>query len=304
MNIGFLNFDPRSSSGPNSFGSRLGKELIKSGHNVFLGPTENNLIFIECLHEIPKGSKNILRLDGIWTKKDQIETHNKRIREHYESVDAVIWQSEYDRDLTIRLWGTPKRGVIISNGADNSKIEISKEIEEFRRSSSEIFVCSSNWHSQKRLKSNIDFYFNHRSPGSKLLVLGNNPDFFIKDPEVIYLGSRDHNFCSQIYSISDWMIHLAWRDHCPNVVVEALNRGCPVICSSSGGTKEIVKRNGIIVDDFKDKDIDETIFDYDLPPDLFVPRVDLKKIEIFESDIPTLEKSYKLYEELFKEVFS
>ena len=43
------------------------------------------------------------------------------------------------------------------------------------------------------------------------------------------------------------MLHMAWLDHCPNVVVEALSQDCPVICTDSGGTKEIVQKNGMII---------------------------------------------------------
>ena len=42
-------------------------------------------------------------------------------------------------------------------------------------------------------------------------------------------------------------IHLAWLDHCPNTVVEALCCGLPVLCTHNGGTKEIVRDNGIII---------------------------------------------------------
>ena len=43
------------------------------------------------------------------------------------------------------------------------------------------------------------------------------------------------------------MIHLAWLDWCPNSVVEGLASGLPVLCSHNGGTKELVKDSGIIL---------------------------------------------------------
>ena len=40
---------------------------------------------------------------------------------------------------------------------------------------------------------------------------------------------------------------MAWLDHCPNVVVDARASGCQVICSSTGGTKEIAGPDAIVI---------------------------------------------------------
>ena len=51
-----------------------------------------------------------------------------------------------------------------------------------------------------------------------------------------------------LYRRSSTFVHLAYLDHCPNVVVDAQAAGCKVVCSSTGGTSEIVE-NGIIVNE-------------------------------------------------------
>ena len=51
-----------------------------------------------------------------------------------------------------------------------------------------------------------------------------------------------------LYKRSKKFIHLAYLDHCPNVVVDAQAAGCEIICSSTGGTHEIVN-NGTIVNE-------------------------------------------------------
>ena len=53
-----------------------------------------------------------------------------------------------------------------------------------------------------------------------------------------------------LYKKSSTFIHLSYLDHCPNVVVDAQAGGCKIVCSSSGGTSEIVN-NGIIVNEEK-----------------------------------------------------
>ena len=49
-----------------------------------------------------------------------------------------------------------------------------------------------------------------------------------------------------LYKRSSTFVHLAYLDHCPNVVVDAQAAGCKIVCSSTGGTHEIVD-NGIVI---------------------------------------------------------
>ena len=39
-------------------------------------------------------------------------------------------------------------------------------------------------------------------------------------------------------------------DWCPNIVITAIIDNVPIICSNFGGTSEIVKDNGIIIEEF------------------------------------------------------
>ena len=89
------------------------------------------------------------------------------------------------------------------------------------------------------------------------------PDYVVSHPDVIYVGHLPHDICLQVYHISDWMIHLAWLDHCPNVVVEAISQKCPVICTDSGGTKELVGNGGLVVPETTQYKYELT--DYDNP---------------------------------------
>ena len=66
------------------------------------------------------------------------------------------------------------------------------------------------------------------------------------DKRIFLLGEIDYMSLLSLYKRSKKFIHLAYIDHCPNVVVDAQAAGCHIICSSTGGTKEVVK-NGTIV---------------------------------------------------------
>ena len=73
------------------------------------------------------------------------------------------------------------------------------------------------------------------------------PDYHIKDPNIFYVGELSYEKLLSLYKRSKYFLHLAWLDHCPNVVVDARASGCNIICSSAGGTREIAGVNATII---------------------------------------------------------
>lgn len=302
MNIYFSNVNFNSRSGPNSFGSRLSHSLKYLGHSIVTSNKEFYdccLCFIEPSEKLIKNKRLVQRLDGIWFKPEQFVTHNKKIKLTYDNCNHVIWQSNFDKKMTQKWWGE-KQGTVIPNGINLKKIkekDLHPEIKKLREQYDRIFVCSANWHRQKRLKENISIFLKNRSRKDVLLVLGSNPDYIVNDNNILYLGNITHDLCLQIYSIANWLIHLAWLDHCPNVVVEALSQGCPVICTDSGGTHEIVKNNGIVLKEQENYDFELT--DYDNPYNFNIPEIDLKEIKV-ENDYLDIRKIALKYEKVLK----
>lgn len=277
MRVQFDNVTIGSRSGPNTFASRLAKALIEMGHDL----TEDehadvSLVFIEPSGK-PLAPKIVQRLDGIWFKPNEFQTKNVRIRSLYEKANGVIWQSEFDRSMTTKHFGYRAGGVdrVIGNGVDLNVISnvTIPELAKIRSTYDKVFVCSSNWHAQKRLKANIRLFDHLRRtqfPNSCLFIMGSNPDVMTTDPHVFYTGSQPPEVYMQVFAVADWMIHLAWADHCPNVVVEALSQGTPVICSDVGGTKELVGAYGLVL---KETQYDFELADYDNPPVPYVEQV-------------------------------
>jgi len=252
------------------------------------------LIFIEPSSKPREGSRIVHRLDGIWFKPDQFHTHNKLIRWSYENSDHVVWQSNFDKQMTCHHWGS-RPGSVIHNGIEIKKTEVTEpSIDTIRRAYKYMFVCSANWHRQKRLKENMELFFKlkEKYPSSCLVVMGSTPDCPVSHDDVFYTGSIPHSSCLEMYSAADWMIHLAWLDHCPNVVVEALSQNCPVICNDSGGTKEIVRNNGVVIKENNPYNFE--LADYDRPYELTVPSLELPKLEIDNSylDIKKVAQKY------------
>jgi glycosyltransferase involved in cell wall biosynthesis len=107
-------------------------------------------------------------------------------------------------------------------------------------------------------------------------------------------------YCLALYKTSDYMIHLAWLDHCPNVIVEALSQGCPVICTDSGGTKEIVKDNGIVI--LETTPYNFELLDYDKPHTLRFDQFSLPANRpMVDGRHLTIQRAADQYEETFND---
>lgn len=301
MKIHLDNVNMSSNSGPNSFGKRLAMGLIESGHEVELYDGKNSdvsIVFIEPTGR-PLAKKVIQRLDGIWFSPEEFETKNSSIKKLYHVADGVIWQSEFDRGMTTKWWGNPKNGTVIRNGINAPEIKKFQipALEQIRQHYEMLFVCSANWHPQKRLMANIDLYKHLRSfySSAALIVLGSNP-IKVADPHIFYAGSQPHEVCLEIFSAANWMLHLAWLDHCPNTVVEALSQGTPVICSEQGGTKELVQDFGVILKEKNEYNFELT--NYDNPPILDLTQINKKLPEKEKLGNPfdvTMDRTMKEY---------
>ena len=126
-----------------------------------------------------------------------------------------------------------------------------------------------------------------------IFIAGENPDFRCEDPRVLYAGHLPWDALIGLFKRSQTFLHLSWLDHCPNVVVDARAAGCNIVCSSSGGTKEIAGPNAIIIEE------DEWDFS---PIKLYhPPKLDFSKkaSNIYDIDI-SIENVSKKYLDIFK----
>lgn len=287
MKIHFSNVNFTSRSGPNSFAIRLAKQFGNMGHIVAdRKDYDIALAFIDASN-VDQTKPYVLRLDGIWSKPQDFLWRNVSIKKSYEKASGLVFQSEFNKQQIETWWGPrdcPK--AVIHNGINLDKVNPQKsKFFQLKNEYEKVFVCSANWHPQKRLAENIKLYKyirKHHYPSSCLIVLGDNYQIcHVADPYIFYTGSVSHADCLECYSVADWMIHLAWLDHCPNTVVEALSQGCPVICSSDGGTKELVQQSGILIDEMKQYDF--TLQDYDNPPAIVTDNISISK-ELFQYD--------------------
>ena len=309
MKISFHNVNFGSSSGPNTFCTRLAKQLAIFGHTL-VSPSDIcdiDLINITTYQHC-RGKIQIQRLDGIWTRIND-DMLNEPIKKIYSKANHVIWQSQYDKNLIETLWGN-KNGSVIHNGSSFiDKLDFNL-INQIREIADVIFCSSASWHPQKRLQANINAmraYAKNTNKKCALFVLGDVKNK-IAGADIFYVGSVDEKYYFNIYSASDALIHLAWRDHCPNVCVEALRSGTPIVCASSGGTPELLYNNdkhGIIIDDSLNYTKNNLIFNFDEPPEINVEHFNtIPQKQFIDITNYTIEHIAKMYENLFLELLN
>jgi len=259
MKVFTHNFNPESNSGPNKFSRTLFNSLIKNKDvSITNNQSDADVEFCLIQQQVHKVKPMVLRLDGIWFNSDQdYNRQNAPIKFAYENADAVIFQSNFNKKLTESWFGPHENGHVIHNAADPQIIshpdvlKLSKKIDWPWPKDKEVWSCAASWRPHKRLKDNVRYFLDHAPDNAVFAIAGDlggdKSEYYTSlGARIHYLGKLNYPQLICLYHRSTTFVHLAYLDHCPNVVVDAQAAGCKIICSSTGGTHEVVD-NGIII---------------------------------------------------------
>lgn len=236
--------------GPNVFKNRLMSAMADHKDvNVISKPKKKHwdieLGFIKFgrKHSKPK----VLRLDGCYYRNEQLGS-NGPIRSAIQEADEVIFQSNFSRAMCKQILKIiPRRDTVIYNGIDFNWIA---SIDADKRIEPGSFCASANWRENKRPASMIEGFLEHDLDRKLYIIGGYNsiPGKFRKDKRIVCLGSKTTEESIAIMKSCQYQMHLCHIDSCPNSVVEGLACGLNVLCTNLGGTPELVKRDGVILD--------------------------------------------------------
>ena len=284
MKVYTHNFNPNSNSGPNKFTRQLFKNLTNN-KNITVVNDQNSADIEFCLIQqaVHKTKPMVLRLDGIYFNSEQdYKNQNAPIKFSYDNADAVIFQSSFNKNLIEHWFGPHKNGHVIHNAADLKLIEATSigTFLSYDAITYEVWSCASSWRPHKRLKENIRYFIENAPKEAILYIAGQGTNLEelksysgeLLGKRIFYIGNLDYPTLIKLYKISTVFLHLAYLDHCPNVVVDAHAAGCHIVCASSGGTKEIVKNHGTI--------IQEDNWDYSPIPLYKPPKLDFDNFKV------------------------
>lgn len=252
------NFNPSSNSGPNKFSRQLFRTLI--GTQGVTVTNEQNAADVEfCLiqQQVHKVKPMMLRLDGIYFNSEQaFNEQNAPIKFAYNNADVVVFQSEFNKKLTENWFGPHKNGVVIHNASDSTLFDqVNTDIwNQVVDPTLEVWSCASSWRPHKRLADNVRYFLEFAPLDAVLMIAGKDAQSYLKNIKIpdsrsiLYVGELNYPTLLSLYKRSSTFIHLSYLDHCPNVVVDAQAAGCFTICSSTGGTSEIVSNGKVILE--------------------------------------------------------
>lgn len=289
-------------SGPNMFMSRIIRALEKN-HGVRFTPKKPH-ISLGVIFLPEKGAKRVVRIDGCYYNKFYLSSSvNKAVARSISKADGVIFQSEFSKNLCEKLLGCSARNhCIIYNGIDQNWVD---SIVPDTQIAENTFVAVASWRNSKRPKSIIKSFIDANISNSHLVMIG-KLDKKIKHPNITYTGNLSSESVIAKIKSCRALIHLCKIESCPNTVIEALSCKIPVVCNNIGGTPEIVKSDGIIVncdEDFKFKYINEKNVD-NISSDVVVPalvNVLNRKWEINRTDL-NIDFCAKSYYNFFKKI--
>ena len=252
MRIMLENVNLANNGGPNSFAKKLIHEFDKQDVDYSLESGDVSLCFIESPRRDLSGMPMVQRLDGIYFNTDQPYEHqNANIKRTYDAANAVVFQSQFSKNLVTNWFGERTNTHIVHNGSSLdliNSIAVDRE-SKILQSYDEIWCCAASWRPHKRLQDNIRYFQEHSGPRDVLFIAGDlQGEPIPSDDKIKYLGVLSQMQLIKLYKTSTKFIHLAWLDNCPNVVVDARASGCHVICTNSGGTPEIAGPAATVVD--------------------------------------------------------
>ncbi len=186
---------------------------------------------------------------------------NDRLRTVLRRADHVVYQSEFCKAAADRFLGPPQGGwEVLRNAVDTSEFTPALE----PPAGPPVLLLAGDQFQPYRLGTALRTIT--LLPDVRLLVTGTLIDDGHVLAEqlgvagrVLFTGRYAQRDAPSVYRRAHVLLHPKVNDPCPNVVLEALACGLPVVHSESGGTPELVGPAGVGVGS-------DTTWEQDVPP--------------------------------------
>jgi len=233
--------------------SNAKKVLPISGYEeakVYLIPSPSMVSKEEVDQAQADGKKIVLRVDNILRPSRNRNTGMSRMKRFAEQADAIIYQSEFAKDLLMPYLQAD--GTVILNGCDTDIFHSNGRQE----STTAKFVYSrynrdetKNW---EMARYTFQLESLKRDGDAHLDIVGQfspelaeyNFDFYMNEQYRYWGVIQDQSTMASIFRNNDYFLYTYWNDACSNAAIEALCCGCtiadPYGMAETGGMPEIL----------------------------------------------------------------
>lgn len=198
--------------------------------------------FFEKLFGKKKDIKIIYRLDGARYKYNKTKSLMDELQ--YKALnlaDYTIFQSKECVDSFKELGYHGENHCIIYNGVDQDIFNFNGK--KFWDKKQNLKILSCTWSSNIHKGFEVISKFSEQADVESYYVGNWNNDVDKRKVKIIPPIKQEE--LAKLYKESDVFLHAAENDPCPNVVLEAMSCGLPIIYHNSGGTPEIAGKYGI-----------------------------------------------------------
>jgi glycosyltransferase involved in cell wall biosynthesis len=200
--------------------------------------------------------KFVHRVDGTFGREGRPHREAGMLALNRKS-DITVFQSHHNRNTMLVLGY--RDGPVIHNGVDLEYINAVPG-----NPKNKVFTVMTACRSAAAFKQNYLINTLADIPGIQVLFAGRN---FGYNDKVKFLGDLDLKNLIAMMKSCDLFFHPAVNDSCPNVVLEAMACGLPVLYSGTGGTVEIIDGFGYKMSGNLRRDIEY------IRNNMFAPRV-------------------------------
>jgi glycosyltransferase involved in cell wall biosynthesis len=199
---------------------------------------KRRLPHLRVVHRVDGAGKDYGRTDGADALQQAVNT----------LADLTIFQSAYSRHSTRERYGIiGLDGPIIFNPVDTDHYNPQGERLSLASlpapSPGRWRVVTAIWSHNRRKGAWRIPGLARANPDLDFIFIG-NAVFESRLPNLYHLGKLDHVQMAQALRSGDVFLNLSENDPCPNIVLEALASGLPVVYTPSGGTPELVGADG------------------------------------------------------------
>lgn len=244
--------------------SRLGLRGLMSREAKYGRLMQPNLYYEERLDSLLRQNphaKLIIRMDGSYRQLCKLYGYDETVLKIARRADAVVFQTKYNQEMYEKgfesFFGTAPpvhfdKGVIIRNGVDRQVFREDGPREEWA-GNIRILHTAATGMPRKGLGTLLEIAYALRDNDDiRFYLVGRQPDDPIHGREIRHFPNVTHipftsnrEVLARYYRSASLLLYPTIEDCSPNVVLEAMSCGLPVVAADSGGTPELIRKPDI-----------------------------------------------------------